>query len=286
MAGTFFGELSKLGRAKRIASIVPARLKFKALRALYNYESEGVQGIDIVTPLQNDGLVCFVNTKDLIGWKIFFYGEYEASTNRILEKLVKKGDVVIEAGANIGSETLLLSRHVGDNGMIYGFEPNPYTFQRLKINVDINELSNVQVFELALGERDKDIHFNIYPKGFCNPGMSSKYMSTPITREISVKQLTLDSFVKEQGIKNVDFIKMDIQGAEMDLLDGSKEVITKYRPTIFTEAEDYFVNTEGLYNKLKGFGYDVSRINDNGVTTLLKSSSEIVPGNWIASAGK
>ncbi len=210
MADTYHKELLTLSRTKNVISSLPSRLRFRTAKKLYNYESDNINGIDLVAPLQNDGLVCFINTKDIIGWKIFFFGEYEAGTNKILAKHIKKNDVVIEAGANLGSETLLLSRLVGDAGHVYAFEPNPYTFQRLSFNVSINDLKNVTCSDIAVGEKDGEISFNIYPKGFCNPGMSSKYMETKNTRKITVAQKTIDSFVKENNIKKLDFIKMDI----------------------------------------------------------------------------
>lgn len=280
MSITFYNELSKLSRAKKIVSVLPQRLRLRIAKSLYDYESAGINGIDIVVPLGNEGLVCFINTKDLIGWKIFFLGEYESGTNRILAKYVKSGDVVIEAGANLGSETLLLSKLVG-NGRVYGFEPNPYTFERLSINVSINSLENVQVFDCAIGERNDDISFNIYPKGFCNPGMSSKYMETPLTRKITVAQKTLDSFVEEQKIAKVDFLKMDIQGAEMDLLNGAAGMIGKHKPGVFLEALALYNDTKALYEKFRHYGYRVFLIGEEQLTEM-KNSAEVQDGNWLA----
>jgi FkbM family methyltransferase len=270
MALTFHKELSKLNRAKSIMSLCPKRARFRVAKALYDYQSDDIHGIDLVAPLQGDGLVCFLNTKDLIGWKIFFFGEYEADTNR----------VVIEAGANMGSETLLISR-LACKGHVYGFEPNPYVFERLKINVSINELKNVDVFDIALGETDRTVNFNIYPKNFCNSGMSSKYMETSQTRKIDVPQQTLDSFINERNIGKVDFIKMDIQGAEMDMIVGAHETILKYKPTIFTEACRPYNDTDTLYAKLSGYGYEVCLIGDKE-TIPMKSASEVKDGNWLA----
>ena len=279
MSVTFYKELSTLSRAKKLISLLPGRLQLRIAKSLYNYESPAVHGIDLVVPLQNDGLVCFINTKDLIGWKIFFLGEYEKGTNKVLAKYIKKGDVVIEAGANLGSETLLMSKLVG-NGMVYGFEPNPYTFERLSINVAINSLTNVKVFDVAMGESDGNISFNIYPKGFCNPGMSSKYMETSITQKITVVQKTLDSFIKEQNINKVDFLKMDIQGAEMDLLIGAAETIKKNKPTIFLEALALYNDTKALYRKFKEYGYNVYLIGEENIEPM-RSETDVKDGNWL-----
>jgi FkbM family methyltransferase len=165
--------------------------------------------------------------------------------------------------------------------VVYGFEPNPYVFERLKINVSINELTNVKIYEIALGESDTNIQFNIYPKGFCNPGMSSKYMATSITKKIDVVQKTLDTFVAENNITKLDFIKMDIQGAEIDLLNGAKGTISKFKPTIFTEADRFCINMKDLYDKFTSLGYKVYLINEDK-NVLMPTSNDIVEGNWLA----
>ena len=280
MPNKYFKELSILTRTKRIISALPGRLRFRVAKALYDYESTYVHGIDIVAPLGNDNLSCFINTKDLIGWKIFFFGEYESDTNKVLSKYMKPGYTVIEAGANIGSETLLISKQL-KHGHIYAFEPNPYTYERLKINVSINELDNVSTYDYALGESNCNIQFNIYPKDFCNSGMSSKYMETSKTKKIDVVQKTLDTFVVENNIPKVDFIKMDIQGAEMDMIMGAADTITKFKPIIFTEAYQVYNDTFRLYEKLKKFGYNIYLIEENGTASALQQQ-DINDGNWLA----
>ncbi|MCD6011920.1 MAG: FkbM family methyltransferase [Flavipsychrobacter sp.] len=280
MAGKYHNELRQLTFAKKIISVLPPRARFRIAKALYNYESPGINGIDLVSPLQDDGLVCFINTKDLIGWKIFFFGEYEEGTNSILSKYIKPNDVVIEAGANIGSETLLIARML-KQGRVYAFEPNPYTFDRLKINASINELENISTYDYALGESDTTIQFNIYPKNFCNSGMSSKYMETSNTRKIDVTQKKLDTFLKENNINKVDFIKMDIQGAEMDMIAGATETIARHKPTIFTEACEPYNDTKVLYQTLKAAGYNVYLIGEKD-TTLMNTPADIKDGNWLA----
>ncbi len=284
MPVSFQNELSRLSNTKKIISILPKALRFRTAKARYNYESVKFSGIDIVAPLQENGLVCLINTKDLIGWKIFFFGEYEFDTNKILELYLKQDDIVIEAGANIGSETLLISKKL-TKGTIYCFEPNPYSYERLKINISINELTNVHTYDYALGEEDSEIKFHIYPKGFCNSGMSSKYMETPITHEITVAQKTVDSFIIENNITKLDFIKMDIQGAEMDLITGASETLKKFKPTIFTEACEPYNDTKKLYELLVSLGYDVFLIKDLK-TEKFNSINEVKDGNWLAISKK
>ena len=126
----------------------------------------------------------------------------------------------------------------------------------------------MQVFDCAIGESNGNISFNIYPKGFCNPGMSSKYMETPLTRKITVAQKTIDSFIHEHNISKVDFLKMDIQGAEMDLLKGASGTISKHRPAIFLEALAMYNDTKALYEKFREYNYNVYIIGEESLLQM------------------
>ena len=262
---------------------MPKRLRYRLARILYNYESHSTHGIELVVPLLGDGLACSINTKDIIGWCIFFFGEYEKGTNHVLAEYVKKGHVVLELGANLGSETLIVSRLVGSEGHVYGFEPNPYTFKRLQRNIEINGISNVDIYELAIGENNTEIYFNIYPENSSNPGMSSKYVENPCTKKINVKQVTIDSFMQQHNITKLDFLKLDIQGAEIDALNGARNTIAKYRPIIFAEAysEEQVAHnhTQQMYDMLMAYGYKIFLIEDNNLISL---ASGPVDGNWLA----
>jgi FkbM family methyltransferase len=267
-------ELYRLALGKLILPLVPARLRRRIALSIYDHTSANVKGVDIV--VKQPGYKLMVNTKDLIGWNIFFFSEYEKGTNNILSRYVKPGDTVIEAGANIGSETILLANLVGDSGKVYAFEPNKDVFNRLSYNARIlNKKQNITCMEAALGEKDGIIQFNVYPDDFFNSGMSSKYHTA--TDVIDVKQLTLDSLVKNGEIAKVDFIKMDVQGAELDVLLGATETLSKLRPHIFLEAHE---NQDRLFELLTAAGYNINIIHEKGLTPISKASGDTV--DWLA----
>lgn len=267
-------ELSRLTIGKMILPFVPARLRQRIAAAIYNHRSKAIKGIDIV--VECPGYKLMVNTKDLIGWNMFFFSEYERSTNNVLKQFVHSGDVVIEAGANIGTETLLLSNIVGDKGRIYAFEPNKDVFDRLNCNVHfVNKSRNIECKELALGEENGIIHFNVYPDNFYNSGMSSKYHGA--TDVVDVQQVTLDSFIDSEHIDRIDFIKMDVQGAELDVLTGAQKTLERYRPCIFLEADEHQAE---LFESLSRSGYLVNVIRETRLEPLQKATAEWT--NWLA----
>lgn len=274
-------ELNRLGFTKKNLSVIPNRLKFRTARLFYDYQSTDIKGIDIVVPyLEQYNLKFFLNTKDLIGWNIFFFGEYERNTNQLLKKYIKPDDVVLEAGANNGSETLLIAKLVG-SGMVHVFEPIPHVYKRLFTNMELNNVwDKVKLYDLALGDEDKVVQFNIMPPNFCNQGMSSKYGENDLTTKLDVKQKKVDTWVRENNIKRLNFIKMDIQGAEIDLLTGAEETIQRFKPVIFTEASDSWNSTINLYNQLNKMGYKVFLITP-GQLKSLDTESNIVDGDWL-----
>ncbi|MBC7450981.1 MAG: FkbM family methyltransferase, partial [Cytophagales bacterium] len=161
------------------------------------------------------------------------------------------------------------------------FEPVKHIYQTLQLNLSINHCKNVQTEQKALRESDGQLHFNVLPEDFCNQGMASKYDETSSDAKVLVQQTSIDSWLLKNNIRSVDFIKMDIQGAEIELLKGAQHTIEKYKPLIFTEATEDFLSIEKLFDTLIDLGYAVYFISSKGHLRLL-SKSTLVEGNWLA----
>ncbi|MBC7485284.1 MAG: FkbM family methyltransferase [Cytophagaceae bacterium] len=281
-SSSYFTELSWLLFVKRLGKLLPKRLRFRFYKLFYNYESARYIGVRLIIPyFESLNLQFIVFTKYLIDWNVFFFGQYEKETNDLLFEYIKPGQVILEAGANNGTETVLLSRLVGPNGKVLAFEPVEHIYQTLQLNLSINHCTNVQTEQKALGESDGQLHFNVLSEDFCNQGMASKYDETSADAKVLVQQTSIDSWVVKNNIRTVDFIKMDIQGAEIELLKGAKHTIEKSKPLIFTEATEDFLSIEKLFDALTDLGYAVYFISSKGQLRLLSKSS-LVEGNWLA----
>ncbi len=255
---------------------------------LYPFNGKSTQGVDLIIDYLPDkyNLKYLVNTKEHIGWNIFFLGAYEKDTNEILSKYIKEGMTVVEAGANHGSETVIIGKLIGEKGMLYAFEPLPTLIERLSINIKINKQEDyVRVVPFALGELEQTIQFHIADERLSNQGMGSKYEFSLATKSISVEQLTLDKWVERTNISVIDFIKIDIQGAELDLLRGGADTIKRWKPILYLEADEVQTNNghttlEDIFSCLSGYGYEVR-------LTTQKSSRKLdihnlASGNWLA----
>jgi FkbM family methyltransferase len=278
----YFLELSWLLFIKLTGRFIPKRLRFRFFKFFYNYQSSRCKGVKLVIPYYPSlNLQILVHTNYLIDWNVFFFGYYEKETNDLLFQYIQPGQVVIEAGANNGTETLLLSKIVGEQGKVYAFEPIQHINDTLKINLSLNTCTNVSTETLALGESDKDVIFRVRPLDFCNQGMASQDHTSDAHTEVVIKQVAIDSWIKDKTIVRIDFLKMDIQGAEINLLKGAQNTIKKFRPLIFTEATTDFLSLEELFDTLINLGYQVYLISSHGELLLLTRTS-LSDGNWLA----
>jgi FkbM family methyltransferase len=277
-------ELLRASFMRTVTRCLPRRLRHRAARCLYDYESGSVRGVDVVVDYADDlGLKFLLNTKDLIGWNIFVHGAYERETNRLLREHVKPDDVVVEVGANNGSETMLLGRLVGPAGRVHAFEPVPHVRQQLAVNVMLNELERqVCLCALALGEKEGEVVLHLMPRSAPNQGMSSKVAFDEAREKLVVPQTTLDRWAAGAGLRRLDLLKMDIQGAELDLLRGGIETLRRFRPILFTEADTLGAyNLSDLWEMFRSLGYRVFNVRP-GWLEPLPAPQDLPRGNWIA----
>jgi len=185
---------------------------------------------------------------------------------------VKKGDYIIDAGANCGHLSVFYSKLVGVNGKVFAFEPDKYNISRIEKNFTLNkELNNVQIFEKLLWHKNELIDF-------CEAGTvgSSIHWISDSSLLVKKEAITLDSWAKDLQIEKIDFIKMDIEGAEIEALIGSVEIIKKFKPN-FAIASYHFVDNEQTYIKLEMFFkninyyYKTVKFNNSEIITFAKS---------------
>jgi FkbM family methyltransferase len=169
---------------------------------------------------------------------------------------IKRGDVVIDIGANIGIFTLKSAKLVGSEGRVVAIEPDPLNFQALLRNLRINALKGkVVAINEALGNVDGKTKFFI---DRYYPAVSSTHIKQEHSLTIEVKMSKLVSLVTSLGTTRVDFIKCDAEGAEVDIINGAFEVL-KYIMHMAIAA--YHIPSEKrlvLANTLKCYGFRVT----------------------------
>ena len=164
---------------------------------------------------------------------LYYFGVWEPRMARALSRRLRPGDVCLDIGANIGWYTLLMSRLVGEGGAVHAFEPDPAAYARLADHVALNRATNVVVNHGALGREEGEVTFYATPESI----YSSMYdLGFRGSRRISVPCQTVDSYVAHRGIERLDFIKCDVEGAELEVLQGAESTLRRLRPTMQLEV--------------------------------------------------
>ncbi len=173
-----------------------------------------------------------LDLSDEVQRKIYYLGLYEPVEAYLTCKLLAPGHVVVDGGANIGQYTLLASHRVGADGHVHAFEPVPATFTLLSTNVEWNLLRNVTVNRSALWHERDEVSLSLDESRSGNIGA---YTVSGTGSGVSAPAVPLDDYVQENGLGRLDFIKLDLEGAEFRALEGMCAVLERFRPTLLIE---------------------------------------------------
>lgn len=159
----------------------------------------------------------------------FLIEQYAYKINKKIIVEVEPGDIVLDIGGCWGDTALYFSHKVGDTGKVYSFEFIPGNLKLFKINTELNPklLSNIELVPNPVSNKSDDL---IY---FKDNGPGSKVAFEPFKEQTgTAKTISIDDFVTNNKINKIDFIKMDIEGAEPIALEGAIETIIKFRPKL------------------------------------------------------
>jgi len=136
--------------------------------------------------------------------------------------IIKKDDVIIDIGANIGYYALVESQLVGKNGKVYAVEPILSTYNILQTNVKLNHSQNISTYQLAFG--DKNAHAEIFVSKWSNLcAMSKEAVGGEVLGTQDVSVLTVDEFVKDKPAPNL--VRMDVEGYEYEIIKGMTQTL-------------------------------------------------------------
>ena len=163
----------------------------------------------------------YLDSKDSLGLAINPNHEYEETI--MIKQQIKKGNNVIDIGANIGYFTLLFAKLVGPDGKVFAFEPDPTNFSILKKNIEVNNYNNVILSQKAIS--DKTEPTKLFLCKFSN-GMHRTYDSNLCDKSLDIESVTLDDFLNQINFSGkIDFIKIDTEGSEIKVLKGIEKII-------------------------------------------------------------
>ena len=157
-------------------------------------------------------------------FELAFQGTYEPLEYNFLKTLNLDGTVALDVGSCIGYYSLLLSDLAG-KGKVLAFEPENGNFGLLKKNIEVNNLTNIQAYNVAVGNKNGAV----FLKKGRSPGEHSVYDDAQKDKDVSVEIVRIDDFLKEKKISlsDVSYVKIDVEGYEFEVLRGMTEVISE-----------------------------------------------------------
>jgi FkbM family methyltransferase len=211
------------------------------------------QGFVICPTLYDTNLL--VNTSDFIGDAVYKTGLYEPGIIWFLKEHLHKGDIFCDIGAYIGDTACIASRFVGDEGYVYAFEPSLDNYKMLYENIRRNNLRNVKSFRIALGS-EKSVA-NISIRTSLNRGADSLVPKKIEDKSCEITSVTsIDLLVENQDMKIPNLIKIDVEGYELEVLKGARNLLkSKQAPILSLEYIRSFsrvgYNVKEIYEFIK-----------------------------------
>ncbi len=256
-------------------------LKVPFVRKLYFFLLFNVFRSNKLYLVQTDNFKIYVNPRSRgVAISLIINGYYEKHIIEIMREILKPGMVVLDIGANIGYHTLISSTLVGNTGKIYAFEPEPYNFELLLKNIEVNEFKNITPINKALSDNIGTTKLFLDTKSDGKHSLSEKNVNT--NKFIEVEKITLDSFYKSMGENNeIDFIKIDVEGAERLVVKGGEKLLKENDIMIIMEFIPFHIRNLGaspekLLSLLMGFGFEFYLIEQKLGSIVKRKIEEIL----------
>ena len=230
---------------------------------------KGLRNEWVWTDIGNDALLR-VNLADAhVSWNII-ENNYEIAETKFVKSLVKPGMHVWDIGANLGYFTLLMSQLVGATGRIDAFEPLPFLHESLVKSISKNKLNDVvTAHKIALGNKNSEVEL-VYAPNSDNWGGAYLAFDGIIPAQHSTEKVDVRQISNVISPVRLDFIKIDVEGAEPLVLDSAGTFLEKFNPIVMSEIHPKQLKvvsklSSGDYIKqMKGYGYSCFELLDNG----------------------
>lgn len=227
-------------------------------------------------------IICGKSDKRIAPIEILNFQHYEKKDSDMIFRLVSNGDRILDIGANIGWYSINLAKRF-PQCKILAFEPIPKTFSQLEKNISINSVSNIETYNHGFSNETKDLIFYYYPTGSENAS-SAKLADVEGVQEIKCRVKTLDDFMSSDNA-SVDFIKCDVEGAELFVFQGGVETLKKCKPIIFTEmlrkwSAKFNYHPNEIIKLLGDIGYKCFSVNDTRLVEFFSMDEDTVETNF------
>ena len=180
---------------------------------------------------------------------------YEDHCHKVLAEWAQKGAVVYDLGANLGVHAVALGRWIGAAGRLFCFEANPVCVYFLRANLRQNGIENATIVPAAVGNSERTMPFMVdFGNSFTGTAAASPLYASKAGQRILVECVRLDDLIARGVVPPADLIKIDIEGSELEALEGMTALLRKQAPTFVIEVHGQLIGVE-LLRLLDGLGY-------------------------------
>lgn len=242
------------------------------------------RGASMSGRFERGGLTWALDLKEGIDFSIYLFGAFEPDAVRCYRQRLRGGEVALDIGANIGAHTLPLARAVGPAGRVHAFEPTAYAFAKLKANLALNPAlhPSVHARQMLLDDTPGgeipatlcsgwplEAGVNLHPEHRGEPHDTSGATSATLDEELA-------------GIERIDFIKLDVDGRELPVLRGGRQLLERFHPPILIELCAHVCLEHGyplseLLELLTGHGYGFQRLDGAGLPSQPAALESCIP---------
>lgn len=235
------------------------------LRTIQQYYAKRVSAQETFAVLR-DETAPFALTIDLLDFESFVHTIdcWLSGTNesRMLERILCRGDIFFDVGANQGLYSLFAAARGGEHTRVVAFEPQPRVAEALQRSIDANMFQNVVLVQEAVSSSIGETSFFVPAFGSGTASLShAQAARNGSVQEIRCATTTLDHYVESNGIARIDIMKMDVEGFEASVLEGGSDTITRSHPIIWFEVNPLALAAAGSSQQrcidlLRAYGYD------------------------------
>jgi len=210
------------------------------------------------------------------------FKDYEKDCSQMMVNLINDGDTIFDVGTNMGWYSILFSA-LNRNSDIHSFEPVPKTFSAYLKNIQLNNSLNITANHFGLSDAERDEYIYFYPQGSGNASLQNLSESQEVEK-IPCKFKTLDQYTSDNNC-SVDFLKCDVEGAELLVFKGGKETILKHKPIIFSEilrkwSKKFEYNPNDIFDLFRSMGYEGYFCQDGKLFQFAEMNESTVETNF------
>ena len=263
------------------------KVLFDYSRILKETDIEKIEVVDggLIFTFNPQGIKIFSNQADkrTVPFETLNFDQYEKVDSDMILSLIESDYHIFDIGANIGWYSLNIAK-LYPNAKISSFEPIPSTFQGLKRNIEINDVQNIQIYNCGFSDEEKSLIFYLQPESSVSAS-SANITDSSNALEVVCNVKRLDDFVKEKMDCKIDFIKCDVEGAELFVYLGGIESIQFNLPIIFTEmlrkwSAKFNYHPNEIINLLSGVGYRCFAARGNHLIEISSMDESTIETNF------